>query len=151
VLADTQQGAYFLRSRGDGTFEKGSHIEQTGNSRIVVAADFTGDGVPDLAVTNNFNSFSIHRGGGDGSFTFLGSYPALNVHDMVTLDYDADGKPDIMIKTKETGIFPFQGRGDGTFRARPLIANLAVRGPIAAAEFNHDGKGDLLTGYGAGI
>jgi hypothetical protein len=151
AVADIQSGAYFLRSRGDGTFKEARHIDQTGNSRVLAAADFTGDQVLDLAVTNNFNSFSIHKGVGNGTFSFLGSYPAQNVHDMVTLDYDGDGKPDIMVKTKETGIFPFQGRGDGTFLGRPLIANLTLRGPIAAAEFNHDGKGDLLTGYGAGI
>jgi len=151
AVADPGSAAYFLSSRGDGTFERGRTIDRTSNSRAMAAADFDGDGRLDIAAINDFQRFSVHRGGGDGTFAFLRSYPALNVHDMVTLDYDGDGRADIMVKTKETGIFPFRGKGDGTFELHPLIANLTPRGPIAAAEFNHDGKGDLVTNYAIGI
>jgi len=118
--------------RGDGTFvASGVPIGQT--NTISLRADFTGDGIADLAILNPANSFYYVKnestlytgvGGADGQLT----YPSSGVLDLgvksaygaVTGDFDGDGKQDVAIAYPDTsgtsiGLLFVQGKGDGTF------------------------------------
>ena len=131
-----------------------------------VAADFNGDGIPDLAIlsTNNTISFegpftvAVFLGNGDGTFragptiqpSDMQSYPS-----MISGDFNGDGKPDLAILSYDgystSYLTILLGNGDGSFSAKPTVVAFAqgivggdvILGTMAAADFNGDGKLDL--------
>jgi hypothetical protein len=150
-------------SKGDGTFAAGvpySLGSSSVNTVSVILADFTGDNKVDVAVMTDGDNVAgqviVFPGNGDG--TLQSSVVSAGVYAnpapgpiAVAGDFDGDGKLDLAVDisqicngtcvgTNDIGIL--LGNGDGTFQA-PSIA-LAGNGPIAAADFNGDGKQDLV-------
>ncbi|MGC3982910.1 MAG: VCBS repeat-containing protein [Steroidobacteraceae bacterium] len=121
-----------------------------------VAADFNGDGYPDLASANfgasNGAPFgvavSIHINKGDGTFKDYVDVSATDREDdklraITAGDFNKDGKMDLAVAAQKTGLQILLGKGDGTFAPHVLYpAGAAVHG-IVAADFNKDGKLDV--------
>lgn len=121
-----------------------------------VAADFNGDGYPDLASANfgasNGAPFgiavSVHINKGNGTFKDYVDYSATDREDdklraITAADFNKDGKIDLAVAAQKTGLQIMLGKGDGTFAAHVLYsAGAAVHG-IVAADFNKDGKLDV--------
>src|SRR5436190_9730466 len=84
----------------------------------VAAADFNGDGILDLAVTDNGGSdIGVLLGVGNGTFHDPVRYPVHsgNGH-LITVDLDRDGILDIATNSSGTDVITvLRGRGDGTF------------------------------------
>src|SRR5262249_55093199 len=59
-----------LLGNGDGTFQTAQTYPAKGYPNSVIAADFNGDGIPDLGVVNHLGegSITILLGNGDGTF-----------------------------------------------------------------------------------
>jgi hypothetical protein len=107
------------------------------------AADFNGDGKPDLVLANDVSTVSILLGNGDGTFAApsnitLGGNPRRPV----VGDFNNDGKIDVVAHDDVTGqTHVLSGNGDGTFQA-PVTFN-APGSALDAADFNGDGNLDL--------
>lgn len=119
----------------------------------VVTADFNGDGVADLAVTNSGDSaVSILIGRGDGTFGAASSVAVgAGPTEIIAADFNADGKPDLAVANSNgASLTVLIGNGDGTFRR----ADVSVGGgqaSLAAGDFNGDGKTDLAVGVGNNV
>jgi hypothetical protein len=165
-LAVAEYGANaisILLGNGDGTFRSSvSYGLGIGSPTSVVAADFNGDGKLDLAISdegvNMGVKVSVLLGNGDGTFQPRVEYPIYHAPVSAYLavaDFNGDGIPDVAVVTSNEGdgthFFVLPGEGDGTF-GRPVSSSVqgvyAYPGPVAVADFNGDGKPDLLSGGG---
>jgi hypothetical protein len=140
-----------LLGNGDGTFTVKNQTLGA-NSFGIVVADLNGDGFADLAVADGASYLDILLGKGDGTFS-LGT-PANTVDGpsvVVTGDFNGDGKADLAaVNTggSTSSLTVLLGNGDGTFTAGTApaidISTNSYTGFLASADFNGDGKSDLV-------
>lgn len=110
VIGNTNKGnnsgvTVFI-SNADGTLNPGvNYVSGSTNYSLqyVAVADFNGDGILDIAATDNFNGVvQIFTGNGDGTFTAGATYAtdpatAANPVSLVVGDFNNDGKPDLAV------------------------------------------------------
>ena len=151
-----------LLGNGDGTFITGQSYP-TGTSGISIAAgDFTGTGIPDLAIANaGSNTVTILLGNGNGTFTPGATVPTQSVPlAIVTGDFNNDGKLDFATANfGSSSVQIFLGNGNGTFTASSswsitgsgpdgIMGSGGVGGGpdgIVAADFKGAGVVDFIT------
>jgi hypothetical protein len=137
-----------------------------GNAPVAItAADFNGDGHPDLAVADNVNqTVTILFGNGTGGFT-AGPVLTLTARptQIITGDFNGDGHPDIAVASSPgnsnagTTVTVFINSGTGTFalgQATTIERGVGTTEPIAiaAGDFNADGHLDIVaTEYSDGL
>jgi hypothetical protein len=136
-----------LLGNGDGSFQP--HIDYaTGkNPSALAAGDFNGDGKLDLAIVNSQDSsISVLLGQGGGTFKSQVVYQVSGAQlpGLVIGDFNNDHKLDLVV----SGPSALLGNGDGTFQAPITYVGSSGGGgtPMAAADFNLDGKLDLYAG-----
>jgi uncharacterized protein (TIGR03437 family) len=134
-----------LFGNGDGTFAGAPAYLVPGGTTSIVAADFNGDGKPDLAVGGQ-GPISILLGSGGGRFQAAatlngggGTYTGLAAGDL-----NGDGKMDLAINDSGSGAVVYLGNGDGTFQTPRTVAG-GGNGTsfVAIGDFNNDHKLDL--------
>ena len=119
----------------------------------MVAADFSNDGVPDLAtVSTDSNNVSVLLNDGAGEFADdpLTSSTGLATElptGIVAADFDGDTNADLAVASDLGGANVLLGDGLGTFDPAP-IAVPDLGGVLAAADLDGDGDIDLASALG---
>ena len=153
-----------LSGNGDGTFGPPSIVTTHGGANKLVAADFNGDGVEDIAITTPASSsatgtrtpeeLTVLLADGRGGLGDPVEYPTgdgLSVfYDMATADFNNDGHPDVLGMDPE-GLWVSLGRGDGTFLPGVLewadpstyLGGHDLGGPTAVTVGDFDGDGNV--------
>ncbi|MBI4600526.1 MAG: VCBS repeat-containing protein [Planctomycetes bacterium] len=149
-VADGGSTLYFVRSKGDGTFEKPMALPQGRGPRWNAHGDWNKDGRLDLASSNlNTSTLTIFVNEltpeGAIKFTLTQNPPSGREHTLETFDYDADGNPDLALGQGLPGIQLHKGVGDGKFLQKGNISSAIVGCVeyISVGDFNADGKGDV--------
>ena len=151
--ASTPSQVLILIGNGDGSFNTVSPATYpVGNgANSIVAGDFNGDGITDLAVLNGAdNTVSILMGLSYGVFQMAFNYPAgSSPAGLAVADFNGDGFPDLAVATAN-GVSVLIGNGDGTFQA-PLNQAAGRASSVAVANFKPDGRADAVLGTPDGI
>ena len=147
-----------LLGNGDGTFREAPPVPATTVALAMVVADFNGDAIPDMAVTEtvptvelptvsgNASGNLVHGkvqillGNGDGSFRPTDSYPVGILSELVRYaDINEDGKGDLIILnalvTNDASILYGLGGGKFAPEQRMLVggpSSIAILGVRAA-------------------
>ena len=115
-------GISVLLSERKGLYEDGIWTSVTGGAGCGVAADFNGDGKPDLAVnTPSGVSFLLGTGKYLTPFTAGTNIALAGADCLVTGDINGDGKPDLLVPVSGT-VVAYLGNGDGTFTLTSTVA-----------------------------
>ncbi|HUH64682.1 MAG TPA: FG-GAP-like repeat-containing protein [Terracidiphilus sp.] len=156
ATAKTKLGSVALADSALGGYQPFGLISTGAKSgpNDLVAGDFNGDGIPDLAVPDSATGVvAVFLGKGDGTFqpakftsTGTGSMPLA----LAVGDFNADGKLDLVVALGNQGAGAIlRGNGDGTFQAPRFAstAGSALYHPVALTigDFNHDGRLDIAT------
>ncbi len=131
----------------------------------IVAADFNGDGLPDLAscnwggVGNDFinETMTVLLGNGDGSFTPPAVLPSGASWDLGSStgiqagDIDRDGDIDLLVANFDShDVSLFRNAGDGSFLPQTRVGGALYLSDAVLADFTGDGIDDLaLAGQSA--
>jgi uncharacterized protein (TIGR03437 family) len=144
----------------DGTFKvaPGSPFPVGKSPSSVAVADFDGDGIPDLAVTNELdNTVTVLLGNGDKSGGF---HPAIaspfavgfSPSYIVAADFNLDGNQDLAIANLSSStVTVLLGNGIGNFDPSSASPLTVGTNPVAmaVADFNGDSIPDLaIANYG---
>jgi len=136
-----------LLCNADGTLSYHSYFLIGNSPRSVAVADFTGDGIPDIAAAGSTWVF-ILAGDGNGNFSPHAGGLTNNADQIgvATADFNGDGRLDLVTSDKTEGsLTAVLGVGDGTLF---LVGDHAVgAGPVdvAVGDFNGDGRPDAVT------
>jgi parallel beta-helix repeat protein len=141
---------YVAQLSVDGLISFATKVDYTTGTtpRRLAAADFNGDGKPDLAVTNSgSNTMSVLINSGTGTFaakvdTATGTSP----QGITSADFNGDGFPDLAVaNSTNTSVSVYLNSGTGTF---PSVSSTLTTGTspqgITSADFNGDGFPDLV-------
>lgn len=150
-----------LLGKGDGTFTPAASIPGSSEFLTAVLVDVNSDGHLDL-VSAGYPNLSVHLGDGKGGFggeVFPNAYqnttffPQQLYSGVVVADFSLDRHPDLVASAVNPNsnaalLRSFTGLGDGTFRPSVDSASGQFTGinAITSADFNGDGRPDLLLG-----
>ena len=144
IVTGLLQSVSVRLNQGNGTFIDGKWTSVPGGGNCGAAADFNGDGKPDLAVpTTQGVTVLLGTGNASAPYTTGPSFAVSGVGCPITGDLNGDGIPDLLVGANGLGgVGAYLGNGDGTFR----MASVIPVGPtinMVLGDFNHDGKPDF--------
>ena len=139
IPVDTPDFVTVMLNNGLGTFtEQGTH-DTLSTPTAIIALDFTGDEVPDLAVTGfDAGAVDFFLGSGGAQFYHLASFPVgTGARDAVAVDLEDDGDPDLAVALRGSDRIAFlENLMGGNTAAEPAAAAGALRLEAAPNPFN---------------
>ena len=130
-----------LAGLGGGRFANPVTIDTSSPAQVVRMADFTGNGLDDLAVLTA-DGVSIYLANGQGGFLSPTTYAVPSESDGLTLaDVTGNGKLDLLVGDAYGDVLVLLGNGNGTFQPYHE-ANQAVE--LAVADLTGNGSKDII-------
>ncbi|MEQ1894087.1 MAG: VCBS repeat-containing protein, partial [Planctomycetota bacterium] len=147
AAGNTSSAFSVLLGIGELTFRAVEHLRRPDLNFKPLLADFTGDGLDDLASYATFDTpttFRIAPGLGDGRFGAAQLVDLPSPAPLLPRDVDADGDLDILGVGNGGHRYCKLNHGDGTF-ADPLFSDVIdLNGNFQTADIDNDGNLDVL-------
>jgi hypothetical protein len=146
-LGTKPPGLYILAGTGNGTFQAPVGFEAGNLPNALIAGDFTGSGLSDLAVANiSGSNVSIFLAKPDGFFVTPSNVPlGVGATDLHAADLTGTGIPDLVTVNPQTNTVTVQlGQGDGTFQAPTAYAVGRKPRSVTVADLTGSGVLDLI-------
>ena len=146
---------YICLNAGNGRFDEPCVAFSSEPSTTITAADFNGDGVPDLLVPHrNGGQSYLYIGARDGSLT-KGNLTRIPFGDAdarvrvaAAVDLNGDGRTDVVTIDERRGVTVVFGRGDGRFENPLTLGDTSlVPYALATGDLNGDGYPDVVVGF----
>ena len=147
---------YALRKPTNDGFVTPVQRASIGEKGAVGVADFTGDGQPDIAATNNNGgSYDLWVQRDDGTFTHATDSPfnlGGRIIGLAVADFNADGRPDVAAGDYTNDTIDVQlGQSGGAFVAEGSYPSGDGPVGVETGDFNFDGRPDLAIANQAGL
>jgi hypothetical protein len=141
------QGLAVFQADGPDAFQPEGTIP-AGDPSAIVADDFSGDGMLDLAVADSTSEqVSILLNKGDGTFQAPRSYPVGSTPLALVAGYFGSGHLDLAVANSNSNdVSVLLGNGDGTFEPQRRFGAGLFPASLVTADLNGDGRFDLTTG-----
>lgn len=145
AVVDTQTGRLYVRlSNGDGSFADTRSLVTGDGPVACVAAELTGDALPDLLVANHGSgSVVVLANLGSGAFTVRQMLTVDRPTDLALADFDGDGSQDLAVGAAESGVVVYRG-GNGGFSYETTVALGGIPSRLGTADATGDGRPDLV-------
>jgi hypothetical protein len=157
VLHASTVGVFLADPSHPGQFLAEQTFSAPNNPIGLVLADFNGDGMLDLAIANNTGStVGVLLGNPSNPGTFMPEVDykiAGNPTTIAVGDFNGDSIPDVVVAATPYASDQSNNQievlfGDpshpGTFLTARVVSYSPVSGPLAVADFNHDGVQDIV-------
>ncbi len=157
TIATAQTTVHYYGGAGGATLIGWNWLNIQGNPgwQVVGAADFNGDGAPDLVWMNtSTRQVTVNYFGGAGGATLLG-WNWLNQggvpgwHVAAAADFNGDGVPDLVWQndsSAQVAVDYYGGAGGAAYQGWNWLNQAGIPGwqVVGAADFNGDGAPDLV-------
>jgi hypothetical protein len=147
----TSGGLVIILGNGDGTF-KAPTFYSTGDVAGIAMGDFNGDGLLDIALTDNAQqNIVFFTGNGDGTFTQESTTISTSAaaHGVVVADFDGGGIDDVAYAVgpvnKLSDLYVAIGIGDGTFQVPTAPVATQIGEFLTTGDTNADNKADIVS------
>ena len=157
IVGNVEDGTVtILLGDGKGHFAAAltSPVRCNANPNDIAVADMNADGHPDLVIANTQTPYiTVLLGDGKGGFTPASHSPFAtksfpHPHGVVVGDFAGNGKPSVVTDSwghNQILLLASDGKGNLILPGRFFPADLHTDSGVRAADFNHDGKLDVVT------
>lgn len=158
IIVGSMDGGIVTVLLGDGNGQfapaQGSPFPCNANPNDIAVADMNGDGHPDLVIANTQTPYiTVLLGDGKGGFTPAAHSPFAtksfpHPHGVVVGNFTADGRPSVITDSwghNQILLLESDGKGNLLLPGKFFPANLHTDSGVRAADFNRDGKMDIVT------
>ncbi|MCC3774101.1 FG-GAP-like repeat-containing protein [Streptomyces sp. UNOB3_S3] len=140
------------KSSGDGTFGQPKKLTGDWNFTQTTAADFTGDGKPDLIAKDKSGDLYIWNGEGNGGFSrsrkLTGDWTFFQTN---AADFNGDGATDLIATDASGNLSFWKGDNKGGFSRPVKLTDGWNFTQTIAGDFTGDGKADLVAKDNANV
>ena len=160
VVMSSDSFVTIFTGNGSSQFTNYATVDIPGTPISVVVKDFNGDGKDDIAVSNselNNKYVSVAINNGAQGFNPPTHYPTDGAGILGIGDFNSDSKPDLTVSSGRflvggllDGIAVLTNKGNGEFNAPVNFSAGPVSDYLAVADFNNDGKDDVVVSQSQG-